>query len=152
MEQAKWKYTTLLQESGVRVKIPNMSQFTQFISAHSFNSENGPVVVPAHWKSGMAINGTKTDTVILNRHFYGIDREDLGKRITAIVKVVEKKEIGSDRVFTMVDIHKENGRAVADLKFAPEGDGILIAGTRTRINIVKRGPASKSEAQPAQSA
>lgn len=149
MEQNKtiWKYETLLVTTGVRVQVPKESQFMKFFPAHTFESADGPVVVPDHWKSGMTVDGTKTDTMILNRHFYGISRDDLGSKITAIIKVVEKREVGGDRVYVMLDMTKDSGRTVADLKISSEGDGILIAGTRTRINIVKRGSAdSKLEA------
>ena len=143
MEQNKtiWKYETLLVTTGVRVQVPKESQFMKFFPAHTFESASGPVVVPDHWKSGMTVDGTKMDTVILNRHFYGISRDDLGSKITAIIKVVEKRQ--GDRVYVRPDITKTSGPTVADLKISPEGDGTLIAGTRTRINIVKRGSAAR---------
>lgn len=129
----KWSYRILQEANGVRTSVPK-SAFMKFFEGHTFEAEQGSVTVPDHWRHGTKIKGGH-----LNRHFFGINEFDMGRGITATVRIIEKKR--GDATYVVVDIIKTLGvSAVADLRISPEKKevGVLIPGTETRVSIIPR--------------
>lgn len=107
----------------------------------------GPV--NEHWRQGMMIStGRKYKPfVIVNRCFYGITEADMGTKITAKVQIKEKKSPDGRLRYLLVDIIKTSGPRTADLKFSVDGNGPIIPGTTTRINIIDRLPYEERQRQ-----
>lgn len=122
-------YRSILMQGEVLVKVPIESHDMRFMTEHEFYVNGESVKVPDRWQNGMAIG-----SVILNRHFYGFSRADLGKKIVAMVDVVEKTA-GDGRKFIMLDICKEsNGtKPACQMKITEEQDGVSILGTKKFI-------------------
>lgn len=97
------RYEVIIEKKLVRVKVPSRgSHYLNVVPAHSFEADGKQVSVPTHYKHGQMIGDTN---IILNRHFYGVTENDLGRTILATVKVVRKTTGG--RTFIMLDIIKE---------------------------------------------
>ena len=122
-------YRTILTQEKVLVKVPIESHDMRFKPEHEFVVNGKPIKVPDRWQNGMAVG-----KVILNRHFYGIDKNDLGRKIVAMVEVIEKTTDGG-RKFLMLDICKEsNGtKPVCQLKIIDEPGDVPILGTEKFI-------------------
>lgn len=99
----KAKYEVMKEEKLVRVKVPSRgSHYLNVVPAHSFEVDGKPVSVPTHYRHGQMIGDSG---IIVNRHFYSVTENDLGKTILATVKVVRKT--AHDQSFIMLDIMKE---------------------------------------------
>ncbi len=125
-------YQVLKVEESVLAKVPKESFYMEVVGRHEFKLPGKIVYVPKHWRNSFVVPGSK---IILNRHFYGIRDEDLGRRIVAKVKVV-KKTTQDGQEFVMIDIFKDpNGtKPTRELKFLINGQGdIQIPGTDTKI-------------------
>ncbi len=128
-------YQSILMQGAVSVRVPVESPEMRFKEEYLFDANGKTVYVPERWQNGMAIG-----RVILNRHFYGISGADLGKKIVAIVEVVEKAT-ADGRKFTMLDVCKEsNGtRPVQELKIVDildtVGISIPIKGTNKFVSF-----------------
>ncbi len=123
-------YRSILIQGGVLVRVPVESPEMRFKEEHLFDANDGKTVyVPDQWQ-----NGSRIGDVIVNRHFYGVSRVDLGRKIVAIVEVVEKTT-SDGRKFTMLDICKESNGAkpVQEIKIvdimATAGISVPIKGT-----------------------
>jgi len=141
-------YKTLTVRKGVIVKVPNFkdSVVTRMndsqhhmnkVPAHSFKLHGKTIHVPEHWHHGQSfsLKFTWPSNVIVNRHFYGINESDLGKRIVAEVKVV-RKTTAVGRQFIALDITKapEGSRPTFRLRYPNNGKGsIPIPGTATKL-------------------
>ena len=115
---AKYEEPIITREF-VLAQVPKEGTNMNFIKAHDFKTDDGKqVFLPGHWQNGLLTsNGT-----IINRHYYGIDRSDLGKKVVASVQLV-KKITTDGRVFLLVNILKnknEDQEATSVLKFFGE--------------------------------
>jgi len=126
-------YESVFMQGAVLVRVPVESPEMRFKDEHLFDANGKTVYMPERWQNGMAIGG-----MIFNRHFYGISRADLGKKVVAIVEVVEKTT-ADGRKFTMLDICKESNGAkpVCELKFVEReiGEAVPILGTKQFVNF-----------------
>ncbi|MBM3256341.1 MAG: hypothetical protein FJZ04_02640 [Candidatus Moranbacteria bacterium] len=131
-------YETIHEQKAVRVKIPMQHPtFMTSVPKHDFQNDRGDTIeVEPHWRSGLLIQGT---TVIVNRHFYGICPDELGKHIVADIQVV-RKTTKDGRDFLMLDIRKcqERTKSLTELKFVDGNGEEGIPVPRTRVKIVFR--------------
>ncbi|MEI6588177.1 MAG: hypothetical protein WCO05_04495 [Candidatus Moraniibacteriota bacterium] len=140
-----WTRNILAVYEGVRVKVPaldlennsSMRLMEEFIDADGSTIpsrwQHGMIVKPSVWASGRLAK----KAVICNRNFYGIGPDDLGKKITARVVIIEKTR--GKQSFRMVDVTKTDGvPAVSDLRISQDGLGFLIPGTKFWIRVVPR--------------
>ncbi len=109
---------TLKVFRNVLIKIPKSSKHMSFVP------ENKGYGIEAHWKNGLVVNRGE----ILFRFFYGIGDVDLGSRVIADVKVMEKrilvktrvfgKVVGSEIFYLYLDIKKiSDNSAEVEMKF-----------------------------------
>lgn len=105
----KTTYRSLLRQEGVLVKVPQKSLHMRSMEAFKI----GRVTVPARWQNGMPLKGG----VVLNRHFFGVENGDFGRRIVAAVEVMEKTT-PEGRKFTMLNITKVSIKPTHELKIA----------------------------------
>lgn len=102
-EKKAAKYEVVREVKLVRVKVPSRgSHYLNVVPGHSFETDGEMIPVPTHYKHGQKIGDTD---IIVNRHFYGVTENDLGRTILATVKVVRKTT--GERTFIMLDIIKE---------------------------------------------
>ncbi len=129
LKKKKPKYIFIHQEEGVLVKIPKESAF---MTANSVSLSDGKI--KRYWQNGRPIQN-----VILNIFYYGINCNQLGKKISANVEVITKK-MPDGREFTMLNVyHTPNVRPVTVLKFSEKrGVGFKIIGTNKEIEFRKR--------------
>lgn len=107
-EKKAAKYEVVREVKLVRVKVPSRgSHYLNVVPGHSFETDGEMIPVPTHYRHGQKIGDTD---IIVNRHFYGVTENDLGKTILATVKVVKKTipRDGCRDVFIMLDITKED--------------------------------------------
>jgi hypothetical protein len=103
---------------------------------------NPALDIEAHYHRGIAIKGKDGRLIIVNCHYYGCNRDDLGHTVNFNVEVIEKTVGG--KTFTLVDLYKVDGKSKADLKFFLEnhqsvgGGNIAIQGTNAFIGTVSR--------------
>ena len=94
-----------------------------------------------HYHRGAFVAKVQGIGVYLNHHFYGLTREDLGRRHNFTVFVFEK-EFCDGRVFTYLNLHKAEGSPTSDLKLNTTnpmlGGNVQIHGTRSFIRFVPR--------------
>lgn len=130
-----WAYLPLLTVRGVKTKVPKKDEDGYLRFFPTFIAEN-ETKVEDHWGKGLVVPGITKRTVICSRFFYGITEDDFGKNISSTTEVIEKRR--GDEVYTLINHHKTGDPFMADIRFAPDGDGIPIHNSRTRINIIPR--------------
>ncbi|MFH1427562.1 MAG: hypothetical protein ABIG60_03470 [Patescibacteria group bacterium] len=145
---------TLREMKKVLVKVPlaeskqvrSMTSSThhmKWIPEQIFPQENAsPLVIPGHYHHGMSFpknsdisKKTWDNFIIVNRHFYGIGENDLGKMIVADIRV-EEKTVKGGKKFILLSYQKAPGGTCPayELKFPKNGKGsIPIPGTEHRI-------------------
>ena len=134
--QGGWTYSPpLITVPGVKTRVPNQDDdgYLRFIPG--FTADDG-TRVEGHWSKGLVVPGINGKSVICFRHFYGITEDDFGKNISSMTEVIEKRR--GDEVYILINHHKTGDPFMADIRFAPDGDGIPIHNSRTRINIIPR--------------
>ncbi len=108
-------YQLLDQQENVKVKVPRKSQYMEFVSAHKFETGNGKTVsVEDHWRSSSNINGQ-----IVQRNFFGITGEQLGKNVIGRVEAQVKTTSFGKKSFLLISgqISRNNGQNIRrDLK------------------------------------
>ena len=115
-------YRTLGEFFGVFIRVPKSGCANfKFVAAHEFTPAGASeaVKIPDHWKHGQVVDEevgrqpyeTKAKAV-MNRHFYGLESTDFGRRIVATVTVREKV-CDDGRKFVYLDITKTPGVAPA---------------------------------------
>lgn len=111
--------------SLVLVHVPNHSDSMKYCEECHFVSNGNPIKIAKRW-----VNGMMVDKIIVNKNFYGILANDLGKNIVARVEII-KKELYDGRKFIMLDIHKMPKDALPThrLKITDEVGGFSILGT-----------------------
>lgn len=93
-------YQFLHEEENVRVNIPQEGQYMKFIQAHSFKTGSGKLVfVESHWRSHSCIHGQ-----LVQRNFFGITEEQLGKKIIVKVRITMKKTTKSKKTVSLIDL------------------------------------------------
>jgi len=127
------KYQTVLEVENVLVKVPKLSDFMRLVPG------DHPVAsVPDHWAHGKPFPRHNKNTIemalILNCNFFGIEERDLGRRIIANVKVVEKTT-SRGKVYLMLDITKVSGVATCEMKFYPSADESRALFPSTYVSI-----------------
>ncbi|MDA3839781.1 MAG: hypothetical protein PF572_01710 [Patescibacteria group bacterium] len=125
-------FKDILYVEEVSVKVPKISQHMNKIPAHPILVDGKVGEVQENWMNGFVIQGSK---VILYRHYYNISKSNIGKNITATVKVI-KKEMLDGQLFTLVNvIHTPGVIGTKTMKFV-RGNvefGVEIIGTDTKI-------------------
>ncbi len=118
--------------SLVLVHVPNHSDNMKYCEECHFVSNSIPVKIEKRWVNGMIV-----DKIIVNKNFYGILANDLGKNIVAQVEIV-KKELSDKREFIMLDIHKMPKDTVPThrLKIIDDEGGFPILGTKKFIHFI----------------
>jgi hypothetical protein len=118
-------YRTIETRSNVLVNIPS-GKFVRWMDEFV---PDGQAPVPGHWQHGTLIQEAK---VIVNDHYFDIDKSQFGTRICATVEVVEK-DMGDGRVFILRNIHPSRpdyADRFVTMKFRQNSDrGISIPGT-----------------------
>jgi len=114
------QYQTVLEVTNALVKVPKLSDFMRLVPG------GYPVAsVPDHWAHGKPIprrDKSLTETaIILNCNFFGIEERDLGRRIVANVKVIQKTT-SRGQVYPMLDITKASGEAICEMKIYLSAD------------------------------
>lgn len=128
-------YRTIIISENVCVKVPKAGGYMELINAHEFQLNGNTVSVPEHWRNSFLVPGTSQ---IIQRNFFGISRDDLGKKMTATVEIIEKTT-GRGRKVMLLNITKAIGaRSVSDLKFTTNGEGIELPETEVKIIIQAR--------------
>lgn len=115
-------YVSLFEQSRVEVKVPREGKYMNFIESHKFEAPDGRVIpVDDHWRSSSIINGK-----LVQRNFFNITPQQLGKKITARVEVV-RKTTSTGKVVTLLNISPdiESQRAQYSLGFAAGDNGRL---------------------------
>jgi hypothetical protein len=93
------EYEEVLTVAHVLVRVPKEGRHMKFVKSHS---PVPGVTIYERYQNGMLVGNGR----ILNRNFFHLSLDDLGKKITATVKVIKKK-MDDDREFTMIDILKD---------------------------------------------
>jgi len=140
-ERTTSKYVTIAEKEHVLVKVPTLVKvpgydckykYMEIVPAHSFTTRGGTEVkVEEHWKHGQLVDKRvdkqgKPMYKIVNRHFFGITREDCGRKIIATVKVVLKTVVdpttGDEKEYIMLNITREpeTTRASCKMVFAKQ--------------------------------
>ena len=131
MGNGQERFETIMTQEQVVVSVPKASKHMRLEGPYKENN------IPRHWKYGQSMqpaNG-KGRPVIVNRHFYGLNLEDLDNTIVAQVTLKEKT-VKDGRKFILVDCHKTSGKiGIYEMKFSDveTEDGVPIIGTRTKI-------------------
>lgn len=127
------KYKEATVKEGVLVKVPKESLYMEEVGAHTMDVQGKMIRIKHHYRNGLLIPGAK---VVVSRHFYGIKEYDLGKKIVATVRVIEKTTF-QGRKFTILDIVKapDKTKAICEIKFTDNGqeNGVPILGTNYKI-------------------
>lgn len=111
-------YRFLQEEENVKVKVPQKGLYMEFIPAHSFKvAGEKTVFVENHWRSKSSIDGQ-----LVQRNFFGITEEQLGKNIVGKVKVQTKKTSISKEDVLLIDIWANTKNAPTEYKLAFEKD------------------------------
>jgi hypothetical protein len=143
-------YRTLGEFVGVVLRVPKKDCVNfKFAPAHEFSPEGAtePVKVPDHWKHGQVVNeevGREPweKKTVMDRHFYGIEARDLGRRIVATV-VVREKVVEDKRKFVFVDITKTPGvKPALEMKLVlgfPQVAGDIYVGKITVLRFTPHG-------------
>ncbi len=146
--ESKLDYEELVRVANVLVRVPREGTNMVFKHAHKFEVNGKAVSVDSHFRNGMFIPGNGHGRgVILNRIFYGLNEDDLGKRIVADVSVV-RKTTGRGYRFLMLDIIKSKSNESEpdrELKFLSPGSlspgddkSVMIPDTETWISFMPR--------------
>lgn len=138
-------YKEILVQKNVMVKVPKKSSYMTEVDAHEFELHGKTVSVDSHWRNGFSIPFAGRGGVILNRLFYRIDKENLGKKIVARIEVVQKTT-RDGRKYLMLNIIKASAgtKATSDLKFPTNGTGnIPIPRTDSKILFAPRTPVER---------
>lgn len=113
----------------VRVKIPKIGGLNTVEAQVLPGGEK----IPRHFHNCVPVKNEGGKTLLLNRHYYGIDLGDVGREVSATVEVWNKK-LQDGRVFSFINLRKQGvaDRATAVLKLissAEMGDGdVLLTG------------------------
>jgi hypothetical protein len=138
MEEDRREYRTLLERRDVAVKVPNRGPYMNSVAPHSFELHGEMVQVKGHFRHGLVLKGIEKN-VILNRLFFGVGSQDLGKKIVAKVEVVEKTtQESSKRILLNIFKAPDGTKAAYDMKFSETEGNIMIPGTNTKIQFKKR--------------
>ncbi|MDZ7611550.1 MAG: hypothetical protein U5L10_02200 [Candidatus Moranbacteria bacterium] len=116
------QYQFLDQQENVKVKVPRESQYMEFVPAHKFEAGNGNIVsVEDHWRSSSNINGQ-----IVQRNFFGITEEQLGKNVIGLAEV-QMKTTSSGKKVLLINFwpNIEKQRAEYKMGFETSENGIL---------------------------
>jgi hypothetical protein len=93
-------YRFLHEEENVKMKVPQKSEYMKFVSAHSFKAASGKTVfVESHWRSKSSIDGQ-----LVQRNFFGISEEQLGKNVVGKMRIATKKTSRSKETVWLIDI------------------------------------------------
>ena len=130
-----WTRKTILSMEGVQVKVTPRGKYMVKKDRVSFDG----VEIPERYQHGLSIQRG----VIVYRNFYGITEDDLGQNITAKVEVKEKTLDGVTHL--MMDITNTGGTATSRLVISPEGEGLRVLDTDTKIRFVERKGANRMQ-------
>jgi len=124
-------YETLHIEELVSVRIDNDNPTMTFFPTRLL--PNGEIV-EEYWRSGKPFSGIR-----LNVHYYGIKKEDFGKKIVATVYVI-KKTLPDSRTFIHLNVYRTHSRNPTKILGYTEDskNGFEIIGTNKRIEFQKR--------------
>lgn len=123
-------YKTVSQNLFVCVKVSKEGKYMKLIEAHEFQFNGNTIPVQEHWQNSFVVPGTSQ---IIQRNFFEISEDALGKKIVAAVEVVEKITSCGRKVM-LLNITKISGaKATSDLKFSEEGAGIELPDTKIKI-------------------
>ena len=128
-------YRTVSSNDFVSVKVPKEGGYMQLIEAHEFELEGNKIPVPKHWRNSFLVPGSAQ---IVQRNFFEISKDDLGKKIVATVEIVEKTTARGRKVMLLNITKIVEARATSDLKFSDQGDGIEVPDTNMKIIIQAR--------------
>lgn len=106
-------------KEAVRIKVP-----VDVLLVAEVKRENSgkTVVIPAHWHNAFAVG-----KVVVNRNYYGVTKDDVGRRMTVTVQVFEKTVAGGKK-YTAIDFFKGNGtRPTFELKIVDIMDTVGIS-------------------------
>lgn len=112
-------YEDLDQMKNVKVKIPKEGTYMEFVRSNEFKTGDGKnVFVDNHWRSSSCINGQ-----IVQRNFFGITREQLGKNIAGSVEIQVKTTLPLGKKILLINIWPDTKKqSPAKYKMAFEKD------------------------------
>ena len=110
-------YGKPIEVKRVKMKVPEKSSYMEFVSAHKFkNAEGETIFVEEHWRSYSNIHG-----MLVQRNFFGITREQLGKNVVGDIKIRQKKTSKSKKMVSLIDVWV-NAEKAAQYRLAFEKD------------------------------
>lgn len=83
-------YETVKEVASVLVKVPTLGTYMNYLDAFQLPDDGG--LIPERYQNGMVLKKGH----ILNRNFYGLKENDLGRNVVATV-VVKKKTMEDGR-------------------------------------------------------
>ncbi len=114
------KYKTIAEAEKVLFRVPKEGPHMNFMEPVNLNGNP----VEAHWANGLLLKISAREKIIINRHFYDVTKDDLGRTFTGKVKLVEKTT-EDGRIFYLLDFFPSRGE-VAELEIKFINDGELI--------------------------